>query len=71
MSTKKNPCTLCGAPGLPGLIAGAGKCQYHWNVGVYGQAWADQCARSSQSAEDVSAFLRAEREAWEDRDPDI
>lgn len=37
-----NPCTLCQRPGIPGLIRRAGKCQYHWNVGVYGQAWADQ-----------------------------
>lgn len=42
MSTIANPCTVCGKPGIPGLVAGAGKCQYHWNVGAYGQAWADE-----------------------------
>lgn len=31
-----NPCTLCGAVGIPGLIRGAGKCQAHWNNGAYG-----------------------------------
>lgn len=36
MATTKNPCTKCGAPGLPGLIPGAGKCQRHWNLGVWG-----------------------------------
>lgn len=38
-----NQCTICGKPGIPGLIRGAGKCQYHWNVGAYGQEWADEC----------------------------
>lgn len=41
MTTTKNPCTLCGKPGIPGLISGAGKCQYHYNVGQFGKAWAD------------------------------
>jgi hypothetical protein len=31
-----NPCTLCGAVGIPGLIRGAGKCQAHWNNGAHG-----------------------------------
>lgn len=39
--TTNNPCTQCGKPGIPGLIRGAGKCQYHWNVGSFGQEWAD------------------------------
>jgi len=37
-----NLCTICGAPGIPGLVQGAGKCQYHWNVGQYGEAWANR-----------------------------
>lgn len=37
----KNPCTICGKPGIPGLIRGAGKCQYHWAVGVWGKEYAD------------------------------
>lgn len=34
-------CTLCGSRSIPGLLAGHGKCQYHYNVGQYGKAWAD------------------------------
>lgn len=41
--TTNNPCTICGQPGVPGLIAGQGKCQYHWNVGAFGKLWADHC----------------------------
>lgn len=51
MSTTKNPCTKCGKPGIPGLIQGAGKCQYHWNVGAYGQAWADRVAEQKPNQE--------------------
>ena len=40
-----NPCTLCGEPGIPGLIHGAGKCQYHWNVGQFGVEWANEVKR--------------------------
>lgn len=40
-----NPRTECGKPGIPGLIKGAGKCQYHWNVGAYGKEWADKCLK--------------------------
>jgi hypothetical protein len=35
-----NPCTICRAPGIPGLFRGAGKCAWHWVVGVWGEAWA-------------------------------
>lgn len=45
-----NPCTKCGKPGIPGLINGAGKCQYHWNVGAFGQAWADQIEQERRAA---------------------
>ena len=38
---KNNPCTICGKPGIPGIIRGAGKCQYHWAAGVWGKAYAD------------------------------
>lgn len=51
MSATKNPCTKCGKPGIPGLIQGAGKCQYHWNVGAYGQAWADRVEEQKPSQE--------------------
>lgn len=42
---KPNPCTICGEPGIPGLISGCGKCQYHYNVGQFGQEWADKVKR--------------------------
>lgn len=35
---RNNPCTLCGKPGIPGLFSGGGKCQYHWNIGVWEDA---------------------------------
>lgn len=41
-SRVKNPCTICGEPGIPGIIRGAGKCQYHWNAGVWGEEYADR-----------------------------
>ncbi len=34
-------CTVCGRRSVPGLLAGAGKCQYHYNVGQFGKSWAD------------------------------
>ena len=43
--TRKQSCTIqgCTKPSIPGLVRGHGKCQYHWNVGCFGQAWADEC----------------------------
>ena len=41
-SRVKNPCTICGEPGIPGLIRGAGKCPYHWAAGVCGKEYADR-----------------------------
>jgi hypothetical protein len=35
-------CTVCGKPSLPGLTAGNGKCQFHWDAGVWGEAWAER-----------------------------
>lgn len=35
-------CTICGKPSITGLKKGHGKCQYHWNVGVFGKVWADK-----------------------------
>lgn len=52
MSAKYNPCTLCGKPGIPGLIRGSGKCQYHWNAGTFGKAWADKCAAEPDEQHD-------------------
>lgn len=47
----KNPCTItnCGKPGIPGLLKGAGKCQYHYNVGQFGKDWADEVEARLQS----------------------
>jgi hypothetical protein len=39
---KVQKCTECDKRSLPGLKAGKGKCQYHWNVGVWGKQWADR-----------------------------
>lgn len=50
---KPNPCTVCGKPGIPGLVQGCGKCQYHWNADLWGKHWADA----------VEAQKQAEREA--------
>jgi len=41
---KTKACTICGKPSIPGLLPLSGKCQYHWDVGAYGKAWADRCA---------------------------
>lgn len=38
-----NKCTICGGKGIPGLIRGAGKCQYHWDLECYGREWVDKC----------------------------
>ena len=37
-----NLCTLCSAISVPGLLRGAGKCQYHWVAGVWGKEYADR-----------------------------
>ena len=40
-----NLCTICGADGIPGLIKGAGKCQYHWDLGAFSKEAADSARR--------------------------
>ena len=40
--TTNNACSICGQPGIPGLVRGQGKCSYHWAVGNWGKAWADR-----------------------------
>lgn len=47
---KKQKCTIggCGKDSIPGLRAGHGKCQYHWNAGVWGKKWADECEQRKE-----------------------
>ena len=44
---KRQQCSIggCAAPSVAGLQRGAGKCQYHWNAGVWGREWADHVRR--------------------------
>lgn len=62
----REPCTLCGRPSIPGLLRGAGKCQYHYNVGQFGKDWADKCAATREPGtvtkndrEEFEAYLEA------------
>lgn len=41
-------CTKCPKSSIPGLILGAGKCQYHWNAGVWGEDWANLVQQSQE-----------------------
>jgi len=54
-TTTKQPrtqkCTLCDKPSIPGLVRGKGKCQYHWNAGVWGKEWADRVERDRNQTE--------------------
>lgn len=36
-------CIKCGKESLPGLVAGAGLCQFHYNERMFGLAWAEHC----------------------------
>ncbi|CAB5514476.1 hypothetical protein ACOTHJ_15885 [Achromobacter xylosoxidans] len=67
MATTKNPCTLCGKPGIPGLIAGAGKCQYHYNVGQFGREWADRV----KASDEVRELARVDAEKAQEHGVDI
>jgi len=33
----------CGQPSIPGLVTGVGLCQFHWDSGNWGLAWAAKC----------------------------
>lgn len=50
---KRQACTVCGEPSIPGLLAGHGKCQHHWTVGAFGQAWADHVRAAKAGAPDA------------------
>lgn len=45
---KRQSCTVCGKPSIPGLKKGKGKCQYHWDVGAFGQEWADKVRKEAE-----------------------
>lgn len=48
---RQQPCSIpnCGKESIPGLKRGHGKCQYHWNAGVWGKEWADRCERENEA----------------------
>lgn len=52
---KTQPCTLCEAKSIPGLIRGAGKCAYHWAELHWGTKWAAKCHPDHPEAK---AYLR-------------
>ena len=41
-TVKKQPCSICGLPSVPGLKSGLGKCEWHWTAGNWGRQWALQ-----------------------------
>lgn len=47
MSNTKKFCTVCGKPSIPGLLYG--KCQYHYNLHVWGKDWADKCEKDAKA----------------------
>jgi hypothetical protein len=40
----------CGEVSIPGLVAGVALCQYHYNVRMFGKAWADKCRADKREA---------------------
>lgn len=52
---KAQQCTICGERSIPGLIRGAGKCQYHYNLKQFGQEAADRARAEAQAKEQGSA----------------
>ena len=46
-------CTKCSKPSIPGLIKGCGKCQFHWNEGVWGTEWANKIERETMNAFEI------------------
>lgn len=49
-------CTIpkCGKKSIAGLHKGHGKCQYHWNVLLYGKEWADHVAHDPRKETDCN-----------------
>lgn len=56
--TANNPCSICGAPGIPGLTRGQGKCQHHWTAGVWGKVWAEKVTTDSALVSSLSEVRR-------------
>lgn len=50
-------CTKCGKPSIPGLISGAGKCQFHWNEGFWGTEWAVKCEDDRKPARNLQTEI--------------
>lgn len=52
---KKQKCTIpgCGKESIPGLLRGNGKCQYHYNVGQFGRAWADKVEADRKTVDQI------------------
>lgn len=48
---KKQTCTKCQRPSLPGMAPGGGKCRFHWAQGNWGQAWASRCVPDHPEAD--------------------
>ncbi len=53
-SNQKCSVAGCGQLSIPGLVRGHGKCQYHWNAGVWGKEWADKVKIDKQKVEEVT-----------------
>ena len=51
-------CTKCDKQSIPGLIKGAGKCQFHWNEGLYGKEWAEKCEKDRLFADKQRAAVK-------------
>jgi hypothetical protein len=45
---RKKTCCKCGKPSISGLTLGNGLCQYHYNVHMWGQAWAEKVEKESR-----------------------
>lgn len=61
-----NPCTVCGKPGIPGLLKGCGKCQYHYNVGQFGKDWADRCREGESMKNQITTQKEIRSLFWEE-----
>lgn len=49
MKRKRKICQHCEKSSIPGLKRNVGLCQYHYNVLMFGEAWADYVKNLSVS----------------------